>query len=174
MHTCPVGHAAIEVVRGDITALDVDVIVNAANEALAPGAGVCGAIHAAAGPQLAAACRGLGGCATGDAKATEGYALRARWVIHAVGPVWHGGDDGEAALLASCYRRSLEVAGALGATSVAFPAISTGVYGYPAALAAAVAVDAVRSAETSVATVLLVGFDEDAAAVLREALGAAS
>jgi O-acetyl-ADP-ribose deacetylase (regulator of RNase III) len=156
------GPPRIEAVRADITTEAVDAVVNAANASLLGGGGVDGAIHRAAGPQLLDACRALGGCATGDAKATPGFALPARWVIHTVGPVWRGGGSGEADLLASCYRRSLEVAAALGARSVAFPAISTGVYGYPADDAATVAVDAIRSTPTptSVELVRLVAFDD--------------
>ena len=151
----------IQPVRGDITAEEVDAIVNAANQALAGGGGVDGAIHRAAGHrELQEACQALGGCATGDAKATPGFALPARWIIHAVGPRWGGGNKGEAELLASCYRRSLEVANELGAKSLAFPAISTGIYGYPPEAAARIAVDTVRSTPTQVELVKLVAFDE--------------
>ena len=136
----------IEARRADITREDVDAIVNAANVHLARGDGVCGAIFAAAGPDLDAACAALGGCGTGDAKATPGFALPARWIVHTVGPVWHGGGHGEADLLASCYRRSVEVASGVGARSIAFPAISTGIFGYPIAEAAAVAVPATQDA----------------------------
>jgi O-acetyl-ADP-ribose deacetylase (regulator of RNase III) len=161
----------LEVVRGDITGEAVDAIVNAANSSLRGGGGVDGAIHRAAGPELKGACRALGGCGTGDAKATPGFGLAARWVIHTVGPVWRDGSAGEAELLASCYRRSLEVADQLGARSVAFPAISTGVYGYPAEAAAAVAVDTLRSASTSVELVRLVAFDDRTRRLYEERLG---
>jgi O-acetyl-ADP-ribose deacetylase (regulator of RNase III) len=151
---------ALEAVRGDITTEPVDAIVNAANTGLAPGGGVCGAIFQAAGPGLAAACAELGGCPTGDAKATPGFGLPARWVIHAVGPVWAGGDQGEPERLAAAYRRSLEVAEGLGAASIAFPAISTGIFGYPLEAATDLAVGTVRAAGTSLGLVRFVCFDE--------------
>ena len=134
----------LEVVDGDITALDVDAIVNAANRHLAPGAGVCGAIHRAAGPELARACAAIGSCPTGEARLTPGFRLKARHVILAVGPVWRGGDAGEDELLAGCYRASLDLAAANGIRCIAFPAISTGVYGYPLDQAARVAIATVR------------------------------
>ena len=149
----------IEAVQGDITREPVDAIVNAANSSLRGGGGVDGAIHRAAGPELLEACWPLGGCLTGEAKATPGFRLPAKWVIHAVGPVWHGGEHGESELLASCYRRSLEVADELDARSVAFPAISTGRYGYPKEAAARVAVETLRSTATKVELVRLVAFD---------------
>jgi O-acetyl-ADP-ribose deacetylase (regulator of RNase III) len=153
------GGMRIEAAQGDITKEHVDAIVNAANTSLLGGGGVDGAIHRAAGPRLLEACRPLGGCATGDAKATEGFDLPARWVIHAVGPVWHGGRSGEDELLASCYRRSLELADELGARSVAFPAISTGVYHFPPDRAARVAVETIGETPTQVELVRLVAFD---------------
>ena len=151
----------IEVAQGDITKERVDAIVNAANSSLLGGGGVDGAIHRAAGPELVEACRPLGGCPAGEVKATPGYRLPARWVIHAVGPVWQGGSKGEPELLASCYRRALEVAAELGARSVAFPAISTGVYHSPKDLAARIAVETVRSSPAPVDLVRLVAFDEE-------------
>jgi O-acetyl-ADP-ribose deacetylase (regulator of RNase III) len=151
----------IEAVQGDITREQVDAIVNAANQGLGGGGGVDGAIHRAAGAKdLQAACAELGGCNTGDVKATPGFALPARWILHAVGPRYRDGQHGEPELLASCYRRSLEVADELGARSVAFPAISTGIYGYPQADAAKIAVETLRSTPTNVDLARLVAFDD--------------
>jgi len=162
----------LTVVRADITTLAVDAIVNAANSSLLGGGGVDGAIHRAAGSALLEDCRRLGGCETGDAKSTAGHGLPARWVIHTVGPVWQGGSGGEKELLASCYRRSLAVADQLGAASIAFPAISTGVYGYPPDEAAAVAVNTVRSTTTGLRDVLLVAFDAGTASAYDRLLDA--
>lgn len=160
----------IEAVTGDITRERVDAIVNAANSTLLGGGGVDGAIHRAAGPELLAACARLGGCATGDAKLTPGFRLPARWVIHAVGPVWRGGGGGEAEQLASCYRRSLELAAEAGARSIAFPAISTGVYGFPRRRAAEIAVGTVRAALLEFELVRLVAFDPETFEIYEELL----
>jgi O-acetyl-ADP-ribose deacetylase (regulator of RNase III) len=164
--------ATIEVVLGDITALHVDAIVTAANESLLGGGGVDGAIHRAAGPRLAHAGAAIAPCDPGDAKATAGFDLDppVRYIIHTVGPVWAGGTYGEADVLASCYRRSLQVADELGARTIAFPAIATGVYGFPAAQAARIAVDTIRSTATAVDTVYLVAFDNTTHDLLTAAL----
>ncbi len=144
-----IGAARLEVIVADITTLSVDAIVNAANTSLLGGGGVDGAIHRAAGPELLAECRTLGGCATGNAKITRGYRLPAKHVIHAVGPVWHGGDRGEDELLASCYISAISLCRTNQLTSIAFPAISTGIYGFPAERAAGIAVTTVASALAS-------------------------
>jgi len=170
------GCERIEVVQGDITKLDVDAIVNAANRTLLGGGGVDGAIHRAAGPGLLEECRRLGGCETGDAKITGGHNLPARYIIHTVGPVWRGGDRGEDGLLASCYRRSLELAVENGVRTIAFPAISTGAYGFPMERAARIAVREVLQfleGDESIERVTLVTFDDAAYRAYVEALKAA-
>jgi O-acetyl-ADP-ribose deacetylase (regulator of RNase III) len=161
---------AIELVVGDLTEQQVDAIVNAANESLLGGGGVDGAIHRAGGPEILAESRKLGGCKTGDAKATTGGRLPARWVIHAVGPRWRGGSEGEPELLASAHRRALEVARELGARTVAFPAISCGVYGYPAELAAPIAVGVARELEGDFDLIRFVFLDDPLRDVFAAAL----
>ena len=148
----------IEFVLGDITRQDVDAVVNAANPTLLGGGGVDGAIHRAGGPEILKECRELGGCEPGDVKTTRAGDLRARYVLHAVGPIWRGGGEGEAELLASCHRRAVELAAELGCVSLAFPAISTGAYGYPVELAAPVAVEATKEALAAHPSVELVRF----------------
>ena len=164
----------IEIHAGDITKLEVGAIVNAANGRLAPGGGVCGAIHRAAGPELARECAAVGPCPTGEARITGGYAFPAEHVIHAVGPVWHGGGEGEAEQLASCYRKSLDLAKDAGLASIAFPAISTGIFGYPVDRATRVAVGTVGAwlAENDgLERVVFCVFGEEVERAYRKALG---
>jgi O-acetyl-ADP-ribose deacetylase (regulator of RNase III) len=158
----------IEVIQGDITRLDVDVVVNAANESLLGGGGVDGAIHRAAGPQLLEACRRLHGCPTGEAKITPGFRLKARWVVHTPGPVWRGGALGEPALLESCYRKSFRLALGEGARSIAFPCISTGVYGFPKRPAARIALAVMREHEADFERLVACCFSGEDAALYRE------
>lgn len=161
--------------QADITTLDVDAIVNAADNALLGGGGVDGAIHRAAGPGLLEECRALHGCATGDARATGGHNLKARHVIHTVGPIWHGGDEGEAELLASCYRRALAIAHELGCKTIAFPAISTGVYGFPRRAAADIAIRTVSewlADNDAIEEVVFCCFDRETAEIYKTLLGA--
>ena len=167
--------ADFTIVRGDITERNVDAIVNAANSSLLGGGGVDGAIHAAAGPELLEACRKLGGCATGSAKATAGFNLPAEWVLHAVGPVWNGGHDGEPELLAGCYRACFALARELGVESIAFPAISTGVYRYPKGQAAQIAVRESQELADAAGVTLVefVCFDEPTAMLYERLLGEA-
>jgi O-acetyl-ADP-ribose deacetylase len=160
----------IEIVQGDITQLDVDVIVNAANESLLGGGGVDGAIHRAAGPELKEACHRLGSCPTGEARITPGFRLKARWVVHTPGPVWRGGALGEPQLLASCYRNSFQLAIEKGAQSIAFPCISAGVYGYPKRAAARIALMAMREHAAGFISVIACCFSAEDAALYRELL----
>lgn len=165
----------VEVREGDLTRLAVDALVNAANSSLLGGGGVDGAIHRAAGPELLAACRQLGGCPAGEARLTPGFRLPARYVIHTVGPVWQGGGRGEAELLAACYRNSLALAERHGLETIAFPAISCGIYGYPPKQAAAIALAELRRprpADSSLRQALLVAFSADMAALYRRLLDA--
>jgi O-acetyl-ADP-ribose deacetylase len=162
----------IRAIQADITTLAVDAIVNAANESLLGGGGVDGAIHRAAGPELLAACRKLHGCSTGEAKVTPGFNLAAKWVVHTVGPVWHGGRTGEPLLLASCYHKSIELARAHGARRVAFPSISAGVYGYPMEQAARIAVSVMRQYEEDFDEIIACCFSAADKAIYEEVLAA--
>lgn len=161
----------IEVLTADITALDVDVVVNAANTSLLGGGGVDGAIHRAAGPRLLEACRKLNGCETGDAKITPGFNLPAQWVVHAVGPVWHGGDRGEPAQLRNCYRRAFELASQKNARSIAFPCISTGVYRYPKRAAAEIALNEMHAHEDKFERIVACCFSDGDAEIYRGMFG---
>ncbi len=160
----PISDGYVELIRGDITRQEVDAIVNAANNQLGPGSGVNGAIRRVAGPEIDEACRRIGWCPTGDARITPGFLLPARWVIHTVGPVWQGGDHDEDALLASCYRSSMRLASQHEVRSIAFPSISTGVYGFPVRRAASIAMNALRDlaqAYPAIRTIRMVTFGED-------------
>lgn len=174
IHSQRIGAARLIVALGDITALAVDAVVNAANSSLLGGGGVDGAIHRAAGPGLLEECRGLGGCPPGEARITGGHRLPAAFVIHTVGPVWRGGDAGEDAVLAGCYRSALGLAGERGLASIAFPAISTGIYGFPPGRAAPIAVDTVREAagQHGLVEVVFCCYSPESARLHREALTA--
>lgn len=162
----------IEIIQGDITTLDVDAVVNAANTSLLGGGGVDGAVHRAAGRELLEACREIGGCPTGEARITPGFKLPARWVIHTVGPVWNDGDSGEPELLDSAYRNSLELAVKHGIDTIAFPGISTGIYGFPKHRAAMIALGAMKHYENSFARIIACCFSGEDADIYRQALKA--